>query len=250
MLASLMYDREHKFFLQVDAHTIFVKGWDTIIKNQYEELLGVCEKPIISCGPKQWDHDDKGNIFIFENPKNFINIENLVVKTSNPTLKYKSNNGLESDGMTAAKNNSRIPGVVKPFNADWQDGESFKEHGLIHAAFVFFKFSFLDELISDPHDPWHGDQTNISFRAGTRGYRMFTVKEATVFSKDKCNRNGSLRYKDDWRTSPKSSHVWDYQTRNSNIRLNKILSGEYLGFWGAPNKESIEDYRLFFSSDD
>ena len=35
MLASLMHDKEHKYFLQVDAHTIFVKGWDTILKNQY-----------------------------------------------------------------------------------------------------------------------------------------------------------------------------------------------------------------------
>jgi hypothetical protein len=247
MLASLMHDRDHKFFLQVDAHTIFVKGWDTIIKNQYEELLGICEKPIISCGPKQWDHDENGNFFIFENPKNFINIESLVVKTKNPTLVYQSADG--SRGMNPAKKYSDTPGVVKPITADWEDEENFKEHGLIHAAFVFFKFSFLNELITDPFDPWHGDQTNISFRAGTRGYRMFTVKDATLFTKDKCFSDGTLRYKDDWREASKDSTVWSYHVKNSNIRLNKMLAAEELGFWGAPNKESIHAYKPLSSND-
>ena len=243
MLASLMHDREHKYFLQVDAHTIFVKGWDTILKNQYEELLNIYEKPIISCATKQWDHNDQGDFFLFENPKDFINIDNLVVQTTNPTLKWSA-----SDGMSPAESDSECPGVVVSIHADWNEGENFKEHGLIHAAFVFFKFSFLNELISDPLDPWHGDQTNISFRAGTRGYRMFTVKDAVLFSKDKCNIDGTLRYESDWRTSPKLSKVWNYHVDKSNIRVNKFLSGEELGFWGAPSKKSINDYNLFLSS--
>jgi hypothetical protein len=243
MLSSLMHDRDHKYFLQVDAHTIFVKGWDVILKKQYEELLSICEKPIISCATKQWDHNDQGDFFLFENPKDFIDIENLVVQTTNPTLKWST-----PDGMKPALLNLDAPGVVVSTHADWDEGENFKEHGLIHAAFVFFKFSFLNELISDPLDPWHGDQTNISFRAGTRGYRMFTVKDATVFSKDKCNIDGTLRYEGDWRTAPKLSRVWEYHINKSNVRLNKFLSGEEIGFWGAPNQKSIDDYKLFLSS--
>ena len=243
MLSSLMYDREHKYFLQVDAHTIFVKGWDVILKNQYEELLSIYEKPVISCPPKQWDHNEKGDFFLFESPKDFINIENLAVQTTNPTLKWS-----ESGGMNPAGSSIDKPGVVVPAHADWDEGETFKEHGLIHAAFVFFKFSFLSELINDPFDTWHGDQTNISFRAGTRGYRMFTVKDATLFTKDKCYTDGTLRYESDWRTAPMLSKVQSYHTANSYIRVNKFLSGEELGFWGAPSQKSIDDYKLFLSS--
>lgn len=243
MLSSLMYDRNHKYFLQVDAHTLFVKGWDVILKNQYEELLSIYEKPVISCPPKQWDHNEKGDFFLFENPEEFINIENLSVQTTNPTLKWS-----KSGGMSPTENNVDRPGVVVPAQANWGEKENFKEHGLIYAAFVFFKFSFFNELISDPLDPWHGDQTNISFRAGTRGYRMFTVKDATLFTKDKCYSDGTLRYEGDWRTAPTLSKVQSYHTSNSNIRLNKFLNGEELGFWGAPSQESIDDYKLFLSS--
>jgi hypothetical protein len=240
MLSSLMYDREHKYFLQVDAHTIFVKGWDTILKNQYEELLNIYEKPIISCSPKQWDHNEKGDFFLFESPKDFINIENLVVKTTNPTLEW-----LKSDDMNPAWDSKDTPGVVRSVHTDWDEGENFKEHGLISAAFVFFKFNFISELINDPFDTWYGDQTNISFRAGTRGYRMFTVKDATLFTKDKCHIDGTLRYKSDWRTAPMLSKVWTYHMENSYIRINKFLSGEEIGFWGAPNQKSIDDYKFF-----
>lgn len=250
MLASLMYDREHKYFLQVDAHTLFVKGWDDILKNQYEELLEVCEKPIISCGLKQWDHNEDGKFFIFENPKDIIDIENITIKTENPTLKFKSSNGSILSGMSPSKEEHQSPGAVYFTTAIWKDGERFKEHGLMAGGFVFFKFNFLEELVIDPFDPWSGDQTNISFRAGTRGYRVFTVRDATVFTKDKFNSEQELRYEYDWRRTKEFSKVHGYHAMVANIRLNKMLSGEYLGFWGAPTKESIDNYKLFLSSND
>jgi hypothetical protein len=100
----------------------------------------------------------------------------------------------------------------------------------------------------DPFDPWSGDQTNISFRAGTRGYKVFTVKHATVFTKNKFNSQQELRYDYDWRRTKEFSKVHRYHAMVANIRLNNMLSGEYLGFWGAPSQESIDKYNLFLIS--
>ena len=86
----------------------------------------------------------------------------------------------------------------------------------------------------------------MSFRAGTRGYRMFTVKQATVFTKDKFDRDHKLIYDYDWRRTPNYSSVHSYLSRKSHKRLENILTGRYLGFWGAPDKESIEKYQSFF----
>lgn len=246
MLASLMADRDHEYFLQVDAHTIFAKGWDDTLKKQYKELLNIYEKPIISASPKQWDHNKNGEIFIFENPNEIVSLEDLRVSTTNPTLVFSNNKNAVSDGMRVEDDNYETIGFVEGSSANWKNEETFKEHGLIHAAFVFFKFDFIQELISDPFDPWSGDQTNIAFRAGTRGYRMFTVKEATVFTKDKFGKDSQLLYSYDWRRTVNFSRVHGYLSSKSHKRLENILSGRYLGFWGAPSQESIEKYQSFF----
>jgi hypothetical protein len=244
MLASLMADKDHEYFLQVDAHTIFVKGWDDILKKQYKELLLVCEKPIISASPRNWEHSVENKIMISGN-QNILSLENLDVYYENPSLIFSNNKNAVSSGMNFEDDDYETIGFVEGCDAFWSDDETFKEHGLIHAAFVFFSFSFLNELVSDPFDPWSGDQTNISFRAGTRGYRMFTVRHATVFTKDKFDKTGSLLYDYDWRRS-NFSPVHDYQSKKAHIRLANILSGKYIGFWGAPDKESIDKYQSFF----
>lgn len=247
MLASLMADRDHDYYLQVDAQNIFVKGWDDILKDQYTKLLDVCEKPIISASPRMWDHNESGDIFLFEKPERFLDLENLDVYETNPTLVFSNNRNSISDSMRFEDGNYETTGFVEGCGINWSDGKEFREHGLIHAAFVFFKFSFLQELLSDPFDPWSGDQTNMSFRAGTRGYRMFTVKQATVFTKDKFNKNHELIYDYDWRRVTNSSTVYSYLSRKSHKRLEDILTGRYLGFWGAPDKDSIEKYQSMFN---
>jgi hypothetical protein len=240
MLASLMADREHKYYLQVDAHTLFVKGWDEILKAQYQELLKFCEKPIITASPKEWYHTKNGELFISD-PKNIIPLENFNVNETNPTLIFSNNKNAVTESMKVENLNYDLVGFVEGCDARWEEKENFKEHGLIHAAFVFFNFSFLNELINDPFDPWSGDQTNLSVRAGTRGYRMFTVKKATVFSKNKFDNNRKLLYDYDWRRS-KPSRVNKYLNAKAKKQLIKILNGEYFGFWGAFDKKSMEDY--------
>ena len=246
MLASLMSGKDHKYFLQVDAHTLFVKGWDDILKRQYEELLQTCDKPIISTSPLQWDHKEDGTLFTFDKPSKTFSLHNMNIYAENPSLVFSNNKNALSEGMRFEDQNYEVSGFVEGCDAHWREGENFKEHGLIHAAFVFFSFSFLRELVSDPFDPWSGDQTNISVRAGTRGYRMFTVRQATVFTKDKFSKNHELLYDYDWRRTSTYSHVHSYHARKSHKNLEDILSGRYLGFWGAPDKESLKNYQSFF----
>ena len=113
---------------------------------------------------------------------------------------------------------------------------------------MFTSFSFIHDVMHDPYNPWDGDQINLSFRAGTRGYRMFAIKNAIIWSKDKFNRGGELVAKDDWRTSLRSSVVL-YNEKASKEFQKKLFSGEYLGYWGAPDKISINKYYKFIGID-
>ena len=244
MMSSLMFDREHKYFLQVDAHTIFTKDWDRLLKSNYDKLLEKYDKPIISASPQWWAENDKKEIMLFDNPEEIIDPYNFTRYAENSTLEFRDNKSavnelMNNDGTSLLTKY----GFVEGCDAGWKEDEEFKEHGLIHAAFVFFSFNFLKELISDPFNPWDGDQTNISFRAGTRGYRIFTIKEACIWSKNKY-RKDKLISNYDWRTS-NTSRTRGYFDKKAIDHQVDMFSGNYLGFWGSPDKESIDKYERF-----
>lgn len=237
MAASLMHDREHDYLLQVDAQNIFEKGWDVILKNYYKKLLTVCDKPIISTSPQRWVEGSNGEVFLFE--KNNKSIDPYDFKTdhtfSSIGIKIVSKKNELNDGTFDEY--AYIDGV----HHDWSDDEDFTEHGLIFGSFMFASFSFIRDVMHDPTNPWDGDQINLSFRAGTRGYRMFAIKDCLIWSKDKFTRNGDLISSDDWRLVEKKE-VGLFNAQKSKQIQRDIFSGNYIGYWGAPTKESIKEY--------
>jgi hypothetical protein len=237
LLSSILNHRDHEYLLQVDAHNIFEKGWDTTLKNYYNDLLKICDKPIISACPLRWIDGPNKEVFLYNfdgltvDPYNFKTEENfssLGVKVISVHDFYHSEEMIDY-------------AFVEGNNFTWEDGQEFVEHGLIHAAFMFTDFKFTRELMHDPSNPFNGDQINISFRAGTRGYRMFSIKKCIVWSKDKFTSEGTLLSQNDWRALERG-RIGVYNERNSAYIQSEIFSGKYLGYWGAPNKESIDEY--------
>jgi hypothetical protein len=238
LMSSVMNHRDHQYLLQIDAHNIFEKSWDTILKNYYNDLLKICDKPIISTNPLRWIDGPNKEVFLYNenglivNPYNFKTEENfssLGIKVISVRDHY------HTEGMTDYA-------YVDGNEHKWDDGGSnVVEHGLIHAAFMFTDFSFTRELMHDPSNPFNGDQINISFRAGTRGYRMFSIKKCIVWSKVKFTSNGTLLSQNDWRAFERG-RIGVYNEKKSAYHQAQIFSGEYLGYWGAPTKESIAEY--------
>jgi hypothetical protein len=244
LLSSLMSDKDHKYFLQVDAHTIFTKGWDLLLKTYYQNLLNIYDKPIISTSPSWWAENDNKEVMLFDNPEEIIDPYDFVKYHENCTLEFRSNKSASNASMNDDGNDAfSTYGFVEGSEAKWEQDEMFKEHGLIHAAFMFFNYSFRSELLSDPYNPWDGDQTNISFRAGTRGYRMFSIRESCIWSKNKIREN-KLISNYDWRNCERGN-LFTYYTKKANQHQIDMFSGNYLGYWGAPTKESIASYESF-----
>ena len=241
LLSSLMADYDHKYFLQVDAHTIFTKNWDSLLKKRYEQLLELYDKPIISTSPSWWAEGPNKEVMLFDNPKEIVDPYNFERYQENCTLEFRNNKNASNKTMNDNGDDLySVYGFVEGCDAKWEEDEIFKEHGLIHAAFLFFNFSFLSDLLSDPYNPWDGDQNNMSFRAGTRGYRMFTIRESCVWSKNKIREN-KLISEYDWRNCDKGS-IFNYYYEKAKTHQINMFTGEYLGYWGAPTKESIVSY--------
>jgi len=235
MMASMLNERDHKYLLQIDAHNIFERGWDNILKQYYNDLLKICDKPIISTNPVRWIDGPNKEVFLHEyygievDPLDFKTEENF----ASLGIKTVTVNVPNSD--TEIMDYAFIDGI----DIKWEDEQKFAEHGFIHAAFMFTDFKFIREIMHDPSNPWDGDQINISFRAGTRGYRMFTIKKCIIWSKGKFS-NGKLLSDDDWRYH--CGRIQEFDIVNCKLHQSAIFSGEYLGYWGAPDKESIAQY--------
>jgi hypothetical protein len=244
MTASLIADRDHTYLLQVDAQNIFEKGWDTELKNYYTNILKLCDKPIISSCPTRWVEGPNKEIFLYEDNGPIVNPYNFKTEQTFSSLGIKIYDRKSSNNDGVFTKYASIEG----HHREWSDKEDFVEHGLIHASFMFTSFSFIREVMHDPGNPWDGDQINLSLRAGTRGYRMFGIKNCIVWSKDKYNRSGKLLSDYDWR-KVKRGPIGLYNEKKSRAFQKKIFSGEYLGYWGAPTKESIDLYYKSMGTD-
>ena len=88
MTASLMHDKKHTYLLQVDAQNVFEKGWDTIIKKYYNDILKICDKPIISTSPQRWIEGKNKEVILFENSYHIIIADQERDKVAEKTVTF------------------------------------------------------------------------------------------------------------------------------------------------------------------
>lgn len=212
-----LYDEED-YILQIDAHMLFDKNWDTTLLSRYEQIKVHYSDPIITTYTGWWSRLEDGTITHYS-PEN--NYQCLKIKI---TPELRSNNP-HQDGVFV----------------DWT-GKSFEEHFGFGAAFVFSEPKFFKEILPDPKIMFAGEETTTALRAWTRGYRLFAIPESIVWHKNKGD--GVLYKYDRWKTSGEAdlaSHFYR-KTKISEQRTQDILTGKVLGYWGAPSINALKKY--------
>jgi len=225
-MPMVLYDNED-FILQIDAHTFFNNDWDIKLiegyHNIYKDLKN--ENIIITDRPVWWTLNKDNSFYFLPPQENTISI-----------LSYESNSQpieiLDNGGYP------KISGIIKPI----KENENYKEHFLFSAHYAFSKPNFFQDIMLDPWVQFEGDEATIALRASTRGYRFFNITEHILwhFNKHNIESNPLERWKKPGKPELEEHH--DKKTQPSLERVRKILTGEILGHWGAPNKELLEVY--------
>jgi hypothetical protein len=237
MSASLMFDREHKYLFQIDAHTIFENNWDVILKDYYNKLLEICEKPIITSSLQMWAESSDNEVMLFDDNRFIVDPYNFKTDFNNPTLGIMKNKDLSGRTVKSFFNDYAF---IEGKHHDWKDNEFFHEHSLIFAACMFADFSMNREVMHDPLNTWDGDQTNMSLRAASRGYRMFAVKKSFIWTKNKM-RDGELISQYDWRVPEIKKQRVAYQIFSTKFQID-MFNGKYFGYWGSKDSESLNKF--------
>ena len=154
-LCSTLWDGE-EYFLQIDSHSKFVKGWDTLCINMLTDIKnkGLSKKPVLSHYPKEISTYDEYNDTIKNNVtricKSFFNDREMI------------------SFMGAEEINSNNVPYMTPYVA---------------GGMVFCESYFLKELPFDPNLPFLfvGEEILHSIRFYTNGWDVFTPTENIVF---------------------------------------------------------------------
>lgn len=150
-----------EYYFQIDSHTKFVKGWDTIIIN----MLNECPNPDLSI------------LSSYPPTESQLKLSGIPIMDS-----YKLNNGLPIFYAGVYEVDTRKPvKSYKPF---------------IAAGYMFLKANFLHKVPFDPmlSGLFQGEEVLLSARFYTNGYDIYApnIKICTHHY----NREGSMFYKD------------------------------------------------------
>ena len=219
-LACATLHNNEKYFLQIDAHTIFVKDWDSILVKNIKELKKYCEKPLISQSIS-WH----GEEVYFDPEKKYIN--NFMGEKAYPLSARED--GLSTHTDVTRENEEKIFG-------------KYLEHYLCYAGGGLFGDSkFLYEISYNPFIPFCPEQELTALRASTRGYRFFSSDKTFISTLGKHPENGFTKekYPDDRLFA--FNGVLEGKKIYGNFGYD-YLYGKKFGFWGAENKEKYDEY--------
>lgn len=265
--ASLLStEKNHDYFFQIDAHSVFSKNWDKVLIENYnriEKEIGY-EKIILTSLPGHpWTYDPNNRNIIWSNSetlnKNKIKFLNPYDNNYNEIEDHNGIPRITFSGWQGKVFSSENVGVPISFGGEGFDGEHYQETNCVHASFVFGKYSIIREVMHDPQDDFNGDQVNYTLRLLSRNYRIFAVKRPFLSTLNKYVYNDEyhpdlLDPEHNWRSfesqSQSGSRYHAFIRQNSKKRYEDIFSGKYLGYWGAENMESLNKAKKIMGFED
>ena len=203
--------KDEEFFLQVDSHMIFPKGWDTKARRSYILARDVAEtdKVCINQWPRRFDMSGDGMIKFLKGDSPMKNVAQKKERELVHPVKHKFDNM----------------------------GDIPEESTCMNAGYIFAPGNYVTEVPPDPYISFWGEEMTASMRAWARGWRFYAPR--VWLSAHRYKRGGKVhRIQDQKQLYAKLSEV-------SHERQREIWAGRDMGIYGAPSKKSIIEYSKF-----
>lgn len=212
------------YVLQIDSHTVFDKGWDTILINSLNECQLKNYKSVITTYPPAFEFVDgvvrKQNIsgVIVLGPKNISSL-----KEDNPSFDFI--------GYVKEKN-SAVKGCH------------------IAGGFIFAPGNFFQEIPYDPSIYFLGEEQNIATRAWTNGWDIYHVPNIPVYHlyNNKKKKSQTKRRKLHWDESEDKNRLikWHELHDKSRKKLCQLFfENKDLGIYGLGKVRTLQEFEEF-----
>jgi hypothetical protein len=255
MNASLLQFKEFEYMFQTDAHTLFTENWDEQLIHYFNKIKNennIDENKIIlsASSPISWFSFENNPYRIMMNRPGLGLVEvdpyDLEKDFSSEIKEGAVSITIKYDGFqdkTLFENNIGFP--ITYGNNKIDSELEYEETNCVHASFMFSKANLVRDILHDPEDTFDGDQTNYGIRLLSRGYRIFSPKYPVISCLNKQDEQGVFDKEFNWRykvyTYDKNAGNYiTYKKNKCEYFFEKMINGEYYGYWGTPDKQSLE----------
>lgn len=196
------------YILQIDSHSRFKEGWDTIVEQLYHSAV-----------------DFWGSQIILTQFPDAFEVEDGQIKYSDAGVQLKTYPewNAEEGKFDLGEN--------------WIEVED-QEHGdevfYVAAGCTFAESKIYKSIAPDP-DIYFEDQMSLAIRAYSRGYRLINPSDSFVYSNyDREFNNRRLHWED--------NEDWVDLDEKSDVKLSRLYRGEIEGFWGIKSNSLYNQF--------
>lgn len=218
---------DEKYILQIDSHTMFNTGWDTAMIEQYNNLLRIYNKPIISAYPHAFNM--RNNAPIYEkSTKNTVPVlrplKNETLKPENPELLFLGKNISTTEPVLGCH---------------------------LAGGYIFTNANFIQEVPYDPFLYFTGEEQSLAIRAYTRGWNIYHPSYIPLYHYYKLP---NVEYKNQhWYRNDMNDkmHNMSHLMNRSRERLIKLLYTNELNdtVYGLGTKRTMDDFIIMSGID-
>lgn len=222
-LAFSLYEGE-SYFLQIDSHTHFSKGWDAILINQLTKLLEKTDRPLLTTYPPGFEFDEQNQPYPIYPPSQSVlsmgPIENSQLKDSSATLLFKTYHAHDVE---------------------------FVEGFHVAGGFIFTLGRFVETVPYDPYMYFHGEEQNLALRAYTHGWTIFHPLEDAIpifHLYKKANQEHKTHH---WHPDNEAQRQvkWSNHKIRAEARLIALIRGELNAPFGLGTERTVEQFSAF-----
>jgi hypothetical protein len=209
-----------EYFLQIDSHTRFAPGWDSISIDQLNRAKNISghSRVLLSYFPAPYEPERNGGMFLVKN---------------NPKIKsYPTRQRILL--------NKRKQWTAERFEFESKTKESPELSQTVLGGFMFSDASIINEVPYDPEISFFGEEVCFAMRAWTRGWDIYSPSKNIVYHF--YSRGG---YDKIWKDRNLRGVSWKEIEEISYKKQKRVLCGEEVGVFGAGDVRSIQEYEEF-----
>lgn len=208
------------YFLQIDSHTLFEKGWDELCIDQLNKAQEIADnkKIILSYFPPPFHIENKKEISF---PK--LDKERKPYPTKQVPILNKRQE------WTAQRIEFKDQKFLAP-----------EESSTVLAGFIFAPAELIKEVPYDPEISFFGEEICFAMRAWTRGWDIYSPSKTILY-----HFYSRGDYRKIWKDKPIREMSWTEIELISKQKQMSVLCGIEKGIYGAGNTRPLEQYEIF-----
>jgi hypothetical protein len=209
-----------EYFLQIDSHTRFAPGWDSICIDQLNRAKNISghSRVLLSYFPAPFEPERNGGMYLI---------------TNNPKVKaYPTRQKISL--------NKRKQWTAERFEFNSKLKEDPELSETVLGGFMFSDASIIEEVPYDPEISFFGEEVCFAMRAWTRGWDIYSPSKNIVYHF--YSRGG---YDKIWKDRNLRGISWKELEEISYKKQKRVLCGEEIGLFGTGDVRSIQEYEEF-----